>query len=169
MPGFKIDGKGGDPSAAPSTDLFRDHRFKLTTFMGMNATQEPFYYVKDVDLPEKSIEVLEIKCPGATYKFAKSVSYTDLKLTFYGTQGLAEKIKELEDHVHKTDTGIGDFNEYLKEIELQMYDGEESNMITFKFKGCWISNTQWGSLSYGSSELKLITVIVKCNFHEVST
>lgn len=172
MPGFKVNGKGGGiagPSAAPSGDPLRDHRFRLTTFMGMDATQEPFHFVKDVDLPEKVIEVLEIKCPGTTYKFAKSASFTDLKIIFYGTQSLATEIKSLEEGVHNTEDGIGDFDEYLKEIQLQMYDGNEADMVVFKFKGCWLSNTQWGSLSYGSSELKLITVVVKCNFFEVST
>lgn len=171
MPGFSVNGEGGNTPSAPGAgqDMLRDHRFKMVTFMDMNASQAPFYQIKDVDLPEKIIEVLEIKCPGTTYKFAKSASYTDLKLTFYGTQELASKIKELEHDIHNVDTGVGDFNQYLKDVVLQMYDGEESEMITFTFKGCWLSNSQWGNLSYGSSELKLITVVVKCHFYEIET
>lgn len=168
MPGFMIDGRGGKVSASPDSDLLRDHRFKLVTFMDKDASQLPLALIKDVDLPEKVVETLEIKCPGTTYKFAKSVSYGDLKLTFYGTKELATLFKELEEKVHTTKNGIADFDEYLKEVGFQMYDGEGSELVNFKFKGCWISNTQWGACSYGSSEIKLITIIVKCNYYEIT-
>ena len=168
MPGFMINGLGGKLGAAPFNDVLRDHRFKITTFMGIRADETPFIQVKDIDLPEKIIEVLEIKCPGTTYKFAKSVNYGDLKVVLYGTIELVEKLKTLEDKIHTVDDGIGDFNKYLDDVIIEMYDGQESTQVTFTCKGCFVHNVSWGNLSYGSSELKLVTVILKCNFYKVS-
>ncbi len=167
MPGFMIDGQGGKVSASPDSDMMRDHRFKLVTLMGDDATNLPLALIKDVDLPEKTIEVLEIKCPGTTYKFAKSVTYGDLKLTFYGTKDLIEKIKSYEEEVHTKDEGVKDFNGYQKDIEFQMYDGEESPLVNFKFKDCWLAGSSWGNVSYGSSEIKMITLVFKCNYYEI--
>ena len=168
MPGFKINGQGTGPDGSPSIELLKDHRFTLTEFLGMDGTQDPFIQLKEVTLPEKVVETLEIKCPGTTYKFAKSVNYTDLVLSFYGTSGLIDKIEELENKVHTVDSGIGDFNTYLGDVTLNFTDGEGSPLSILLFSNCFLSNTKFGDVSYGSSEIKLITLTLKCNYYTIT-
>lgn len=168
MPGFKIGGDGGPLTAAPSVDLLRDHRFTMTTFMGMDATTDPFIQLKDITLPEKVIETLEIKCPGTTYKFAKSANYTDLVLTFYGTSGLVDRIEDLENSVHNVNTGIGDFNTYLNDVTVNFTDNMGSPLSVLLFSNCFLSNTKFGDLTYGSSDIKLITVTLKINYYTIT-
>jgi hypothetical protein len=164
MPGFKIDGKGDGPDA--TAEVYRAHRFELKTFLGKPGNKAPWNTLKDADLPDKALEELQIKTIGATYRFAKQISYSDLKLTFYTPSKLIPEIEELFDKAHDTDEGLKDFDKYVGEIVLQLYSGEET--IDYTFKNAFISNITNGQLSYGSSDLKLITVTIKFSWYETA-
>ena len=163
MPGFKIHGEGGDVDA--NIETYRSHRFVLDSFLGKPGNKSPFDLLKDVDLPERTIEELQIKTPGATYKFGKQANYTDLKLIFYIPPYLVPELEKMQDKVHTTDKGIGDFNKYVDEIYLTMY--HDTVDIKMVFKNAWISNITYGQLSYGSSEIKLATVTIKYSWYEL--
>lgn len=162
MPGFKIEtGEGPDSK----TETYRTHRFTMETFLGKPGNKPPFDLLKDVDLPERVIEELQIKTPGATYKFGKQTTYTDLKLVFYIPADLVDELEKLVDKVHTTDTGMKDFNDYVGTITLIMNHPDKD--VKFEFKNAWISNVLYGQLSYGSSEIKSATVTVKYSWYEI--
>jgi hypothetical protein len=165
MPGFKIsDEDGNGPNSKEET--FRDHRFILDTFLGNPGNQPPFNLLKNVDLPERLIEELQIKTPGATYNFSKQLGFGNVKFIFYIPNGLIEKLEELFDKIGNSKTGIQNFNNYMSEIGLRMVhpDGDKA----FLFKNAYISNITYGQLSYGSSEIKQATVTVRFSWYEVS-
>jgi hypothetical protein len=166
MPGFNINGEGGGPD--PKTDTLRSHRFTLITFMGSSGKDKPYDLLKDVDLPDRIIDELQIKTPGATYKFAKSANYGDLKMIFYVPKDLLSKLEKLQDKVHTSKQGIGDFGDYTDEISFSFDDEKGKALDTFKFKNCWISNLVPNQASYGSSEILVVTVTIKFSWYEIS-
>ena len=164
MPGFKINGDGDGPAA--NVETFRTHRFSLETFLGKSGDTAPFNLLKDVDLPERVIEELQVKTPSTTYKFGKQANYTDLKLTFYIPSKLIIELEKLQDKVHNIDTGIKDFNDYVGEISIIL--NHEDGDVKFEFKNAWISNITYGQLSYGSSDIKSATVTIKYSWYKTT-
>jgi hypothetical protein len=163
MPGFKINGEGGGPEATVET--FRTHRFTLETFLSKPGDKPPFNLLKDVDLPERVIEELQVKTPGATYRFGKQASYTDLKMTFYIPSNLINELEKMQDKIHTADTGIKDFNDYVDTIILVL--NHDDGDVRFEFKNAWIGNISYGQLSYGSSEIKSATITIKYSWYEI--
>lgn len=184
MPGFIINNSGGvaDPNPANHTDWLRNHRFSLLNFFGQlpPTANKEFLMLKDVTLPDKTISELAIKTPGTTYKFAKQVSYTDLKMTFYGSAALLTKCLQLGDKAHDLTSGIGDFDDYKGQVTFMINeDGEavdpkttigggNQTGIKYDYHGAWISNVNHGQLTYTSSDIKSITVTIKFDFFEVT-
>jgi hypothetical protein len=162
MPGFKINNTGDGPDA--KTETYRTHRFKLETFFGKPGDKPPFDMLKEVDLPDRLIEELQVKTPGGTYKFGKQLGYTDLKLTFYVPKDLLFKLEEILTKVGDNINGIGDFDKYVGTITIIMQYQDQDFKLTFV--NSWISNISYGQLSYGSSELKSITVTVKFSWYK---
>ena len=164
MPGFKINGEGDGPDS--KAKILRVHRFSLKTFMGKPGNKEPFNMVKDVDLPERIIEELLVKTPGATYKFGKQASYSDLIIVFYVPHLLVDEIEILLDKVHTPEEGIGDFDSYINEVSLDITDEKGSMVNNYTFKNAWVSSIKKNQLTYGSSEMFLLTTTVKFSWYE---
>jgi len=168
MPGFVINGTGGPAITIPNSgDWLRSNRFVLTSFFGKAPSSNGFgylYALKSVQLPSKVIKELEIEGLGTTYKFAKSVSYDDLKMTFYGCWELLDYLYGISNKIHTEETGISDFDIYKGIIELVMYETNKI-AINFKYVGAWINNIDHGQVSYGSSEIQEITVNIKYDYY----
>jgi len=165
MPGFKINGEGDGPDS--KTETLRAHRFSMSIFMGQPGHNPPLNLLKDVDLPERIIEELQIKTPGSTYKFGKSANYSDLKLVFYTPKDLLSELETYLDLVHTADQGIGDFDDYVNDVIIDLNDSKGSKLVTYSFKNCWVSNIAKSQLSYGSSEILSVTATVKFSWYEV--
>jgi len=174
MPGFKIEGTGGNAPSNPSAgDWLRSHRYELVTFFDINPTNDTeFLALKDATLPQKTIDTLNIKMPGTTYSFASQVSYGELFMRFYGSRKLVNKINELHDGAenapHNLNEGIRDFGIYKGMISFILYDtGSGDSGITFNYSGCFITKVDYGQVSYGLSDIKDIGVSIAFDFFEV--
>ena len=163
MPGFGIDPTRG-PN--PKSDSYRDHRFVLERFFTVTVfSWDPLIYVKSIDLPEKTVHPLEITTPGATYNFAKKVSYSDLAITFYATDGLIESLREIEDSVHTTSFGIRSWDRvggYKGDVVVRLYkDGQADKSTKIIYQGCYLMSLKLGQVSYESSAIKTVTAVCK--------
>lgn len=192
MPGFSVGGRGGPSSMNPRDgDWLRSHRFVLVDFLGQKAinssyivsdSSPEFAALKDVVMPEKRMSELGIKTPGTTYKFAAQAEYSDLKMVFYGSRILLAKLYQMQDKVHNTRDGLQDYQDYKGEITFRVVSSPVSNNFSFFginlqtpgssglefcYKNAYVSEVQGGQISYTSSEIMQITVIVKFDFFEV--
>jgi hypothetical protein len=181
MAGFKINNLGGPMVTNPQdskADWLRDHRFRLVQFLGIDtANNTDILAVKDVDMPEKQIEVLSIQTPGTVYKFAKSAKYSGLKIVFYGTGNLLRTLHKLQEEPHSLAKGLGNFGNdsivgrptgYMKEIQIDIYENPQSTEgYSYIFKNAFISKINQGRLSYTSSDIKSIDVEIEYSFFEV--
>lgn len=170
MPGFKIGGSSKNgPDASPKVDYYRDHRFKLTNFLGMKPSVENgFISVKEIVVPDETYEQLKINTSSAQYNFAKKVTFSDLKLSFYANKMLRKELINLKKKVWTPDTGIGDYGEYKDTVKIIMTDGSGAQVCAFSYKNAAISMLLWGTLSYTSSEIKSVTVSISFDYVESS-
>lgn len=192
MPGFSIGGKGGPSSMNPRDgDWLRSHRFVLVDFFGQKAinssyiisdSSPEFAALKDVVMPEKKLSEISIKTPGTTYKFASQADYSDLKMVFYGSRMLLAKLYQMQDKVHNTIDGLQDYQDYKGEVTFRVISSSITNRFTFFgldialpgssglefcYKNAYVSEVQAGQVSYTSSEIMQISVIIKFDFFEI--
>lgn len=174
MPGFAVTGNEKD-SLLPfkkdgKFDWLRNHRFAITEFFNMDVSKNmEFLAVKDISLPDKEIRSFDILTPGTTYKFAKSVSYSDLRINFYGSDKFLTDINKLHDGAHNLEDGIGDFDTYIGQVKFRIFTiADRSGYIEYNYFNAWVSNVTHGQVTYGSSDIKDIGVTIKFSFFEVT-
>ena len=173
MPGFSIGDNIGQAKSMPSKgDFLRDHRFRLINFMGIAVVDNSmFMQVKDITLPTKDLSTISIKTISTTYDFAAQASYGDLKIMFYGTADLLKRLQEIHNIVHDEEDGLKDFGDYCNIIELELYGPHAKTpssslpLIKFSYRNCWIKTLDPGVLTYTSSEIMKIGVVVKTSHY----
>jgi hypothetical protein len=166
MAGFFIRNSGSPESSVSATQEFsRVHRFILINFLGVQANQFPWHHVKDISIPDKDIESLEIPTPGAVYKFPKQIKYGDLQIVWYGTPELELKLNEMiKENVHNEADGIrSDFNT----IEVGLTDASRNVTVRYKFYNAYISNLKRSELTYTSSEFLNLTSVIKFSHYKI--
>jgi len=171
MPGFVIEGNEQKNSlAGAKSEWLRTHRFVITEFFNLDVSKNPeFLAVRDISLPDKEIRSFDILAPGTTYKFAKSVTYGDLRINFYGSNKLLTDINKLHDEAHNLEEGIGDFDKYMGQVKFRIFSSSDrSQYVQYKYYNAWVSNVIHGQVTYGASEIKDIGVNIKFSFFEVT-
>jgi hypothetical protein len=167
MPGFNIMGGGPiDPNVGGS-DFLRTHRWRISGLLGVSYFTNNLVYAKTVDLPDKTFETEEIKTMGGTYEFAKQAKYGDLKINFYGTKELLNELESLADEVHTQEDGVKDFNEYMKNISLDL-DVGDGNPIQYTFNNSFITKISYDQLTYVTSDVFSITATFAVGFYTLS-
>lgn len=170
MPGFIIN--ANENNAAPTTpknsDWLRTHRFKLSEFFGVRLDANEFLSVKDVKLPDKSMSDLKISTPGTTYSFAKQASYSDLEITFYGSEDVLLKCLQFADKVHDVREGLHDYNDYKGSVSIKVFtDGNGKAAVEYKYINAYISSVKHSQLTYTSSEIYSISLVIKFDYYDV--
>jgi hypothetical protein len=167
MPGFFIRRDIGAPTQydVSATDEFsRVHRFFLINFLGLQPNQFPWHFIKDLTVPEKDIESLDIPTAGAVYKFPKQVKYGDAQIVWYGTPELELKlIKMAENKTHNDKEGTKNGTNL---IEIGLTDSQGELTLRHKLYNCWISSIKRSELTYTSSEFLYITAVIKLSHYK---
>lgn len=163
MPGFKIGGIGDGPENTIGS-LLHEHRWLIgqlgPIFVGANSG----IWAKEVTLPTSVIERQEILGGLLVYKFAKSVKWEDVTITFYDTQNLYPELCKWKEGIYTNKSGIkthkpGDGKDGYKAITIiDLLDGTGKSLKNIKLHNSWPSNIDEGRISYESSEIKLLTI-----------
>ena len=172
MPGFIIGGQPGGEGArepANTVETLRAHRWKI-----VNLNDEisgdvfgPDIIAESLQLPNVDIEVQEVKGALITYKFAKSVRWDDVTVTFYDTAKLLPRlIEEWRDKVYTNEKGIRPHKGYKVDAAFELLDGAGNSQLKVTLKNSWIRRIMHGPLSYASSDIKIVTLIISYDFAE---
>jgi len=169
MPGFIIRGVGED--GPPNTvETLRKHRGKISLMSSYisDAPREVLLMAKDVELPDRSIEKIEILGTDRIYKYAKRTNYPDASITFYDDGEVTKFLNEWIDLVSSSKKGISQHSDYKGNVNIDLLDGEGKTKLQYKLSGAWPSKITNGSLTYTSSEIKIITVIITFDDIEIT-
>jgi len=171
MPGFQVNGLGGIAGGTPGPQSTREYLYSYTwevlevvgNFDNLVVTS-----VKDITLPTFSVGVENYQGASLEYKFAKSVSYEDIKITFYDSQGLLPTFKEWRESVWTSGDGLKPADEYKKNSRINCFDSTWQLDQTYQLIGSWPSTIRYGDLTYTKSDVKIVEITITYDWAEES-
>lgn len=165
MPGFNIGGSGEGP---PNTvETLRQHRWRILTLGPVGARESSRLVIaQSLQLPNVNIEEQVIQGALIAYKFAKTVKWDDATVTFYDTFGLLRELETWRDEVYTDAAGIQSHSDYKQDSEFELLRADGEVDVRIRLKNSWPKNIAHGPLSYGSSDIKIITLTLSYDYAE---
>jgi len=177
MPGFRVNGYSGTFGGAeksattagpPATrEYYYSYTWQIVELVG-NFEYLMITSVKDVTLPTFTVATENVQGASLDYKYAKSVSYDDVKVTFYDTEGLLPILKAWKESVWTPDQGLKVANEYKKTSKINAFtpQWDKDTTQSFTLIGSWPSLIRHGELTYTNSDVKVVQVTITYDWAE---
>lgn len=192
MPGFQVSG-GLSRSVGEGVSLnhspFYQHTWNIPFFGGENIGKEDARaFCRDATLPTFSVEKEEVQGPSLTYKYASNVNWDDVRITFYDipvsndiAKNLCGKLKNWRRQVWNEEHGIGmasiDHSSdgggitrptagYKQNTNIHYFSGDTDKHVTWQLFGSWPQTIRDGDLTYTTSEIKLVEVVLSYDWAE---
>ena len=132
--------------------------------------RDKLLFAKSVQLPGFNIEEEMVHGSAIKYKFAKTVNWDDVLITFYDTSGILEGLKQWQERVWTPELGIQPAGKYKGTATFNLTGGSVSDTgFTFILKNCWPKSIKHGLLSYDNSEIKVIELTLSYDWAEYGT
>lgn len=170
MPGFNIvKAPDGREQTGNRVETIREHRWSIRTLgfkgAGRSISSLTDIIAKEVTLPNIEFETQEIIGGLVHYKFAKSMKVGTFSLSFYESLDTFKTLKrDWHDRVGTIEEGIKGHDEYKKTVIIDLLDGTGQTVYSVKFNGAWPKSLELGTLSYESSQIKLINITCEFDF-----
>lgn len=174
MPGFAIQGLGGGGGVGRSGGLSGRREYYYNYFWEIenlfetkNFTKyEELISLKEMTLPSFSVNKDTYIGASLEYKFAKSVTWEDVKVTWYDSKRLLSHVKEWRKAVWTAEGGLQMPGEYKKESILHTFLPTGKSENTWTLYNSWPSQIRYGDLTYTSSDVKLVEVTITYDWAE---
>jgi hypothetical protein len=165
MPGFNIDGAGDGPEG--TVDVLRQYRWEIQQ-LGPISDRIVRLLAREMVLPESKIDTQEVLGGLLYYKYAKSVKWENISVTFYDTTDTLKELIAWRDKIYTNQGGIKIHSRYKLDSIFLLQDGLGATLKTITAKGSWPVSIAQGQLSYASSDAKIITVTLAYDYAEVT-
>jgi hypothetical protein len=149
------------------SETLRSHRWNIQQLGPIS--QNDTILVKELQLPQYTIERQEVLGGMQWYKYAKSVKWEDLEVQFYDNSQIYKSLLSWRDKVFTNDGGIQSHNissGYKKDCIFALLDGEGSVAQKIKLKNAWPASINLGRLSYTNNEIKLVVLTLAYDWAE---
>lgn len=177
MPGFKINGIGGDGNYAKGTErYYYTYSWEILGLFGTGADRDSgIINAKDMSLPTISISKESVQGSVLEYKYAKSVVWEDIRITWYDTVGFIDTIMKWRKSVWRPDIGLQPASVYKRDSLVSYYPpdredpddfGAPTGTVTYKLVNSWPSIIKHGDLTYTSSDAKIVEVTLTYDWAE---
>lgn len=170
MPGFSVMGVGGLAGDMQGPTSFQEylHNYTWEIFQLFGESNKLLINAKDVTPPAFTVGIENNQGASLEYKFAKSISYDDVKVTFYDVVGFIKVIKQWREMVWTPASGLKLADDYKKESRINVYPPtfEPQDGYSWILKGSWPSVIRHGDLTYTSSDVKIVEVTVAYDWAE---
>lgn len=168
MPGFNINSQDpSEPPGTPRTDIHRAHRWQVLQLGDValgGQGRSTLLYARSLTLPGFTVEEEVVNGAALKYKFAKMVNWEDVSIEFYDVYGVFETLVKWQNQVYTPEGGISPAGNYKKTSSFTLTDGEGSPVRPFTLHGSWPKQLSHSPLSYESSELKLVSLVLSYDF-----
>lgn len=116
-------------------------------------------YLKECTLPDWTADIEEYQAPHVKYKYAKGVTFNDVKFNFYDTRGLAVELDKLKRQVWTPETGIAPASDYKRDSRISVFEGDDFKQEqSWLLNGSWIKGISWAMLTYANSDMHSVSV-----------
>ena len=106
MPGFNM---GNGPSF--TEEPFMKHRWQIIKL----GPTEVYRYARTMQLPNFDVRTKDVRGASIIYKFAESVEWQPVKLSFYDTKAVYQQLEDWRQKVWSIDNGISPATDYCEE------------------------------------------------------
>ncbi len=158
MPGFQVQDLGS--SASSRVDYYYTYTWQLPHILGTSAIGSPLITLKDITTPTFTVNKENYIGSSLEYKYAKSVVWDDIKLTWYDSVGLIDIIREWRRSVWTAEDGLKPASNYKKLTILECVLPSGLSPYGWNLHGSWPSQIRSGELTYTNSDVKLVEVTV---------
>jgi len=159
MPGFIVSGLGAGVDNTPLA--YYKYTWTIDNVFGtMPGTTPVIVYAKEASLPSWDFEKDEVMGGSLKYKFAKSVIFNDVKISWYDTYGLASVIKKWRELVWSPATGLQNPDAYKTRSQLRALTYDILQQTAWLLYNSWPQSVKTGDLTYTDSDVKLVEVTV---------
>lgn len=162
MPGFVVEGVGDWRSADTSLKPIYNYTWKIASLFEELSAAE--ILAKDISLPTFTVAKESVEGSSLIYKYAGMVTWEDVKVTFYditvGSQKVSTILKKWRSSVWSTSFGIQSPQFYKKDSKIDIYDYQWEKQHTWTLHGSWPQSIKEGDLTYTSTDVKVIDVII---------
>lgn len=170
MPGFAINGLNTEDSRLVPTqqDVYLSYCWEIPLIMGETAKktdqngtgEKALLMLKDATLPTFTVTKDTYLGGSIEYKYAKSVIWDDIKVTWYDTLNMINMIRKWRESVWTEEDGLKAAASYKKDTELNVFLPNGQGFYKYFLTGSWPSQIRSGDLTYTSTEAKIVEVSV---------
>lgn len=169
MPGFTINGYGD--GASPNVKPYYKYTWELLQVVGTTIGPQsslPLIYVKEASLPKWTIGKEEVQGASIKYKFAKDISWEDIKIVWYDTVGLQEVMEDWRSLVWTPESGMGVAGKYKNDSKLRSFTFDFANPREWILRNSWPSAVSSTTLTYAESDISVVDVTITYDWAEIS-
>lgn len=165
MPGFSTPVKDGvigghGIKANSGAQYYYNYTWQIFQLAGMSFDGTALINLRDASLPTFTANQDSYVSSSLEYKWAKSVTWDDIKVSWYDTWGLNDIMRTWRGSVWSEKNGLQVAGEYKKRSQIDVYLPSGYGTITWCLVGSWPKIIKQGELTYTSSDVKLIEVTV---------
>lgn len=179
MPGFSINNVGGHRESPSATaEYYYSYTWTIEDMFGDfdQGTKDLIINAKQMSLPAFAVSKESYVAASLEYKFAKHVTFDDVKITWYDTVGMVALLKKWRRTVWTEETGVSAPAGYKKRTYQRQYiankrvndssQSDDDRDVRYKLEGSWPSIIRYGDLTYTNSDIKIVEVTVTYDWAE---
>jgi len=151
MPGFAVGPfRGKEPAVPTRHEYYYTYTWSIASLFEDQRTQSSLALIslKDAGLPTFTVNKETYVGSSLEYKYAKSVTWDDIKVSWYDSVGLVEIIRQWRSLVWSTQDGIAEARMYKKRSELTTYLPTGKQDVRWILENSWPSVIRYGDLTY---------------------
>lgn len=176
MPGFRVGNLGDGPTNKPKayykytwdiSSIFEDQLNGVAQNQGFRAATG-IIYAKEASLPSWEFDREEVVGSSLRYKFAKSVSFNDIRIAWYDTAGFETVVRMWRRRVWTPERGLSNPSDYKKETRIDSYTYDLVKKNQWLLMNSWPQRISAGDLTYTDSDVKVVEVTVAYDWAEDS-
>jgi hypothetical protein len=156
MPGFVVSGLGVGVSSTPL--VYYKYLWSIDNLFG--AAAPTLIYSKEATFPSWDFERDEIMGGSLKYKFAKSIIFNDVKVSWYDTWGFSTIIRDWRAAVWTPREGLQNPDDYKTRSSLSNLTHDLAKATHWTLYNSWPQSVKTGDLTYTDSDVKLVEVTV---------
>ena len=171
MPGFQVRDLGQSSAVhetAPSNaDYYYVYTWEIAKFTGYRAETRPsLIHLQSASTPTFTANIEKYTASSVEYKWAKSVTWEDIKVSFYDTYGLIEALISWRSNIWSPYTGLKPARSYKDNTILNVYLPSGEAKFGWNLIGSWPSTIRSGELTYTESNVKICEITVTYDWAE---
>ena len=165
MPGFVVPIKDGaigghGIKAQASTQYYYSYTWQIFQLVGASFNNTALVSLRDASLPTFTANQDSYISSSLEYKWAKSITWDDIKVSWYDSVGLNDIMRDWRSSVWTEQNGLQVADIYKKRSQIDTYTPAGYNTITWCLVGSWPKVIKQGELTYTSSDVKIVEVTI---------